>query len=599
MVDMRINRQATAWFPERSVGSVIGAIVALTLFILSSTAVAEEGDKQAQPQYPYYYPAYGSQTYPQQSAPGYGSNPYSYPGQAPRAYQFPPQRQKKQSRSGGGFGMGSNRSSRPQSGGSRPQAQVPYQAAKPKYSPPEVFANITEKRPYVQQSLVYELKIISDANLKKANPVLPEVPSVIVKQLEGPITYSTNRSGGRKIVTEYRYLMMPLQAGDMLLPAARITGSHATDQGREGPAFDVVAPAGIPLRVRPAEKETQPWLPLYDLRIRAKPISAAQKVAGEPIRLTVEINAEGTTGAQLPGIEQQLRSEDYRIYRENTETDGGISRDGRRLQGRRVETFTLVPEYGGLIRIPAIKINWWNIANNRPEVAALPAQSFRVKGEARPGSPSIDTAGGGLLRSGYIWLPLIFVAIYLLLLWLWSWWGNRNANRSSAVSAYMRSGFQALFGDYYATVSARLIRLSPSRQLHRLRAWIGRKLPVSWKLWFCLRAVEQEDDPGEWGQALQILAAKHLGVPTNASLPLLGRSIAACHPRADPEAVSSLMGELDRAVYGTQPIVDFARWKKELKRQIKPSLFRLRFRGGECEIVRARESVRLPDLNPK
>jgi hypothetical protein len=75
-----------------------------------------------------------------------------------------------------------------------------------------------------------------------------------------------------------------------------------------------------------------------------------------------------------------------------------------------------------------------------------------------------------------------------------------------------------VLGRLYAPIVAFVVRVSPRRRFHRLRTWTGRQLPVSWQLWFCLRAVAREGDPGEWAQALQILAVKHLGVRPQANL---------------------------------------------------------------------------------
>jgi hypothetical protein len=109
-----------------------------------------------------------------------------------------------------------------------------------------------------------------------------------------------------------------------------------------------------------------------------------------------------------------------------------------------------------------------------------------------------------------------------------------------------------------------------------------------------MHALEREDDPAEWGQALQILAAKHLGVRSHAHLRHIGERIVACHPRANASQVQRLMGELDEAVYGGAPIKSFARWKRDFKNQIKPSLLRIRFR---CRLTSVQRRA-LPGLNP-
>jgi hypothetical protein len=161
---------------------------------------------------------------------------------------------------------------------------------------------------------------------------------------------------------------------------------------------------------------------------------------------------------------------------------------------------------------------------------------------------------------------------------------------------WIRTLFRPILGELYAPLVTFANRFSPRRSFHRLRTWTGRQLPISWKLWFCLRAVAREDDPAEWAQALQILAAKHLGVRPQAHLRQLGEGIVRCHPQANAARVDRLLAELDEAVYGSKPIRSFPRWKHEFKNQIKPGLFPIRFSQFG---ISSRTPEELPGLNPQ
>jgi len=151
-------------------------------------------------------------------------------------------------------------------------------------------------------------------------------------------------------------------------------------------------------------------------------------------------------------------------------------------------------------------------------------------------------------------------------------------------------------GSLYQPLVAATRRLSPRRYTHRLRTWIGRHLPISWKLWYCLRAVDREEDPQAWEHALQILAAKHLGARPNASLGELAEAITGCHPAANAREVGLLLRQLERANYGGEAIPSFEQWKEEFKKQIKPRLFPIRLRLRRCGL--RTEEQGLPGLNP-
>lgn len=453
-----------------------------------------------------------------------------------------------------------------------------------RYETPQIETSVSDITPYEQQSLVFTIRVISKSTLKNIAPVMPETDAMILRLLGDPASYKDDDGPG--LVTEYRYLLMPLSSGVLEIPPARVTGHFATHGGGEGPSFDVSGKA-LKIHARAATDAVQPWLPLYKLEMTARVRGNEAMVAGHPIEMEVETRAIGATGSQIPSVASYLKSTDFRIYPGKNTSEGEVSADGKTLSGRRVEIFTLVPRYGGWLRLPGVTINWWNVRHNQPEVAALINDSVNVKGPANPENG--DSSFGG---SAFFWLPIGIVVGILLFGIVGVFMGDGRLPGTEALKNF----FRPLLGKLYAPLAAYAYRLSPRRSFHRLRTWTGQQLPISWKLWFCLRVVEREQDPAEWAQALQFLASKHLGVRPQAHLRQLGESIAKCHPHANAAEVDRLMVELDQAVYGSKTIQSFEHWKHDFKDQIKPSLFPIHFRHRDSS---TRSSARLPDLNPE
>ncbi len=466
------------------------------------------------------------------------------------------------------------------------------------YSPPGVVAWISEQEPFVQQSLLYKVTLISDGALQTASPEVPGGTAYIVQSLGGAVVRRAVVRGRQKTLHEYRYLLMPMKAGDLAIAPPRVRGTHAGPQGAVGPAFSVQGLESIQLQVKPARGATDHWLPLYKLGLRAYVKGNAKLQAGHPFRLVFEIAALGMTGNQLPSVRRQLTSDDFQIYRDDVTTHGDVGKQDATLRGIRTETFVLVPKYGGSLRLPAVRMNWWNVRAQRAEVAAVPGLTFRVAGPPRDGGEGETIIARHRFNTWGFWLPMMAGGLLVLSFWVWAWFGPRPAGLPTPLATVLVRGMQAVFGERYPYVQARLRRLSPQRHVHRLRTWIGRNLPVSWKLWFCLRSVESEDDPSEWAQALQILAAKHLGVPANASLARLGAGIAQHHPGAGEDAVALLMHELDEAVYAAREMADFPGWKKRFKSQIEPRLVALLFSRAGKPAADSRARATLPKLNP-
>ncbi|HID44620.1 MAG TPA: hypothetical protein EYP34_02535 [Chromatiaceae bacterium] len=464
--------------------------------------------------------------------------------------------------------------------------QQPYQPAAQTTVAPTVETSLSERRPMVQQNLIYRVRINSSGNLKEAAPQPPQSDSVVFRQLGEPANYSASGTSTHKLVTEYTYLLIPLREGEIFLPGINVTGKY-----NNGTTFNIVAEHGSALYVQPAQPGVQPWLPLYDLRIDAHLPASTKITAGEPLEIEIITSAIGAVGTQLPSIASQLKSDDFYIYPGEVTTSGKISPDGLDLLGSKIEKFTLVPRYGGNLNLPALSLQWWNLRSGKAATAMLPVKQFQVQGSPNTSDGRKDSIfslpeGNNLL----FWIPLVLVLLLMVAGWLKVLFGSGRNPVGGWLTQRLKSGL----GEAYQPLAALGRRLSPRRHFHRLRTWIGRQLPVSWKLWYCLRAVDKEDDPQTWGPALQILAAKHLGVRPNADLQSLGESIATCHPAANPKKVARLMAELDTAVYGGQSLSSFAEWKAEFTRQIKPRLFPIRFRN--CR--KPSDKHLLPGLNP-
>lgn len=61
---------------------------------------------------------------------------------------------------------------------------------------------------------------------------------------------------------------------------------------------------------------------------------------------------------------------------------------------------------------------------------------------------------------------------------------------------------------------------------------------------------------------------------------------------AEPAKVRALVQTMDNAIYGAGPL-DFAMWKKDFRRQLRPRLYRSR----RSRLRRAKKA--LPALNPR
>ena len=448
---------------------------------------------------------------------------------------------------------------------------------------------------YEQQNLVYTVRVVSDDNLKSLNPEMPRIDGAAMEQLSGPVasTRINPANNKRQIINTYRYKIMPIRPGKVIIPAIRFTGTHPQDRSQQrGPGFPATTSAGsfniaaddvLTLRVRPADPAVNPWLPLHGLTLQANLLQDGPAKAGEPLTMTLELIADGALGNQLPSLEQQLESANYRIYRDSTEIKNAISADGTRLTGIRKETYTVIPLEDGWVRLPEVTLAWWNVDTHSAMLAGLPlGQTDRAAG-ANPNTAL--SAAEQPLFPFYFWLPMIVTLCLLAGFWLGAWHRTRPLLRSAAgwLSARTRHALQ-----YTSRVG---LKLSPVNFTRRIRVGLAVLMPRSVKLWMCTRCLHAEDDPDTWCIEFKSRVCEHLDIPVHTPLSHVAEKIITATPHAEPARLRALVHSLDGAVYGGSTL-DFPVWKRELTEQLRPHLLRRR-----PSRTRRRKAM-LPELNP-
>mgnify|MGYP001816051309 FL=1 len=464
---------------------------------------------------------------------------------------------------------------------------------------PRVEVKIESSRIYEQQNVIYTVRVVSDGNLKTLDPRVPDVEGAVLEQLDGPVasTRLKSRNGGQEIVNTYRFKLTPLRSGEISVPPIRFNGTHVASRqwngGRgmpnqnSGGRFEIAANGPQSLEVLPAEGSVTPWLPLQDLKLHSHLSRNTPAKEGVPVTLTLELKARGATGEQLPSLERMLKSDQFRVYRDSTTTSGGISRNGKHLTGSRKETYTLIPLQDGWIRLPTVKVAWWDVDSDAARVASIAGAA-----DAPLTSTGSKTSASGEqpMFSGFFWAP-IFITLGLIAGY---WLGAFARTRPMLKSALSRSRAWLTAGKEATVNSVRTVgaKLSPAGPLRKARMGLAMMMPKNVRLWMCTRCVEQEDDPRGWCSEFKQRACEHLDISTHSPLPVIAERIIELNPKVEAETVRALAQSLDSAMYGGKPL-DFVVWKREFQQHLRPRVFRRRRSRN-----RRNRNV-LPALNPR
>lgn len=446
---------------------------------------------------------------------------------------------------------------------------------------PRLEVRLAETRAYVHQNLVLTLEVISDANLSTLSVELPQTDAVVLRELGDTVAESRTRNGKREIVNRQHYQLTPLQSGSIEIPPLSVTGRMSS-----GSDYSTSAQAPIRLSVADADPSVRPWLPLRNLDLDARLVNDEQVAEGQPITLVLTQTVEGMSGAQLPSLEAQLRSPHHRIYREKTETDGRVDQQGR-LIGSRIDHFTLVPQQGNRVQIPAVRVDWWNTDKQRKESALIPARLLGSGALFEDLSEKFSDIPFAGTKGWLFWLPMLLFAFLAGLYWSWVW------ARGRSLSQALRNWLGLVLHPLSSRLQPLAAKLSPQRQMHRIRRLFANLLPRSFRLWYCVRAADPENDPDDWAQVLRFLLNRRLGITAQRPMAQLADEIIRLHRPNRPEELRQLLRELEAGLFsdGAQ-IKDFAHWKRRFKRHIRPNPLRLlRFSLGGSR-------RQLPALNP-
>jgi hypothetical protein len=453
---------------------------------------------------------------------------------------------------------------------------------------------------YEQQNIVYTVRVVSSDNLKTLTPVIPRIKGAVLEQVDGPVatTRKSWQDSSREIVNEYRFKLTPLRSGEIVVPPIEFTGTHVSNRqwngapGRpangSGKSFSIAADGPLVLQTLPADPFVTPWLPLNDLKLRVQMPDNGPAKAGVPITLTLELTARGALGTQLPSLEQQLKSDGFRAYRDSVTTSSGVSSDGTKFLGSRKETYTIIPLQDGWIHLPGIQVAWWDVDTDKPMVAGLPGHDA-VAGTAGT-SNTVAASGEQGLFAAYFWAPLLIVMGLIVGYWLGAWARTRPffASAGSRAGNWLTASGQQVM--HYTRAAGKT--LSPMPYLDKVRMGFAFFMPKSVKLWLCVRCIEREDRPEAWCNEFRSRVCKQLDISSHAPISVVAEKIIQQQPLAEPARLRTLVQTMDNALYGAGS-VDFAAWKKDLRQQLRPRLYQRR----RSTLRRARRA--LPVLNPR
>lgn len=445
-----------------------------------------------------------------------------------------------------------------------------------------VTANVNKKSPYQNEPILYTVKLIAARSVGDVGIPEFKVPDAIIEKQGEAKVYDAKLHGRPVKVVEARYLITPLKSGRLKIPAFVFQGQieSAAQRQRQRSLFSnpffggnspfdmfdnlssyepfAVASEEISLDIKVPAVSMDPWLPLSSLKISGHLEDADKAKAGEPLTLSLTIIAKGAVGSVLPSLENQVRANsNFKIYADKPDIGENISDDGKSITGWREENYTLIPQKSGTLRLPEIKVPWWNVKENKIAYTVFPERQIPVAAGDISAKP-VATPEKSLEKALALQKPSPVKEKQLTIVEAKQ---EKTAIPSSMTTALGIAGaliitLIGLVFYLWRKVSAQS-NPSENRQPSPLSSANEDKISLG--------AIKSVKTAEELKNTLQLFAHQHWNVPRNASL----MSIYALLKEKSPEA-KKLFSDLDKALYAGGKI-DIEALKKSLYGLLKYS----------------------------
>mgnify|MGYP001813300583 CR=1 FL=1 len=246
------------------------------------------------------------------------------------------------------------------------------QASRSDRGPVFMDASVSSQDFYVDQHVLYTLKLYYRTNIGNLSLNLPEIEYVTFKQLERPLEYQSTYAGMSYQVLEVRHALTVSMPGDFVIHPSRMNMTVRQSSSRS--LFDnffndsfsgfssgrplAVKTDSIHLHVKALSDEGKPanCTGLVGTFRMESTLEPASLQAGESATLTVQVKGQGTVN-RIPDLDLP-EMEFVRTYRDQPVLETEQSRQG--ITGTKTMKWALVPENAGEFKIPVLSLSFFN-----------------------------------------------------------------------------------------------------------------------------------------------------------------------------------------------------------------------------------------------
>ena len=269
-----------------------------------------------------------------------------------------------------------------------------------------VTTDIDVKEAYLNQQLLYTVKLFLSSNIERGSLQAPEMQNAEITQLGEDKQYTDIVNGRRYQIIERQFAVVPQASGEFALRGPIFTGEVMAANTNQRFGFfnrtqqiNRVGP-DITVNIKPIPQGIDyPWLPSEMVRVDEEWPQGDSFVTGEPVTRIVTLTALGVVEEQLPDI-PEFYPPNFKLYPDQSNTTT-VEKD-QSLISQRQTSMAIIPTQPGNFVLPEITIPWFNTLTQQTEYATIPARSITVAPASGannantsniPNTPSTSSAG--------------------------------------------------------------------------------------------------------------------------------------------------------------------------------------------------------------
>ncbi len=346
---------------------------------------------------------------------------------------------------------------------------------------PQIRVELEQRGPiYVGQSLRLNVTVLVP-NYFLSAPQLPlfDLPGAMVTMPGGGAQNLNEQINGVTYAGIKRtYLIVPQQAGTLVLPPAEISFQYAAVPGQSTPGSVKLPPEKIDVLAPPGAKSKQGAVAVAPMVIKQQVEGLSKPMhVGDAMTRTIEIDADHTQSMMIPPPSLTAPA-GVRIYRKDPQITDLTGDQGQFEGGRRVDVVTYRFEQPGSYTLPKVSVSWFDPSTQKTQQAEVPEIQVTViaapqpKAAIAPETPSEQA----VLPPGEPtdWQRWILPAVALLGILVVGWFVRRLARRVLGFLTAKRQVHHESEGAYFERLLAACHSNNPTQSYALLGCWTRR-----------------------------------------------------------------------------------------------------------------------------